>query len=45
MPKNEHLISVPISEVGLPKLVSWVCHRYKMDTEAGIEYTSNYKNP
>lgn len=27
MPKNEHFISVPISEVGLPKLVSWVCHR------------------
>lgn len=34
-------VSGPMSEVGLPKLVWWVCHGYKMNTEAGTEHTSN----
>lgn len=44
IPPQQHVsIPVPMSEVGLPKLVWWVCHGhgYKMNIDVGIEYTFN----
>ena len=42
-PQQYVSIPVPMSEVGLPRLVWWVCHGYKMNIGAGIEYTFNLK--